>query len=42
MRKYLDKILLAGSLFALSGLFPMHAPYVSLCLFGEPEFPTEE
>lgn len=41
MRKYLDKILLAGSLLCLS-LFPVHIPYVSLCLFGEPEFPTEE
>lgn len=41
MRKYLDKILLAGSLLCLSGL-TIHIPYNSICLFGEPEFPTEE
>lgn len=41
MRKYLDKILLAGSLFALSAL-TIPIPFVSLCLFGEPELPTEE
>ncbi len=41
MRKYLDKILLAGSLLCLSGL-TIHIPFNSVFLFGEPEFPTEE
>lgn len=41
MKKYLNKILLAGSLLCLS-TFAIHIPYYSLCLFGEPEFPTEE